>query len=338
MSEIVPVSGPMISRPKARVKRSEAARTAAGEGQAGPGKFDKPGPARLKSWTDMRSTGWLRFAMGLLALGAAAALSSGCRTGARTVPPPAPALEAPSRPAHPALAGAPLAHMGYTIQAGAFAVLDNARALAAQLTAAGLDAFYFPSGAGLFKVRFGNFPTQEAALAEAKSLKAQGRIGDYFIVGPADYAVTRPSLTKPPADISPPPAVVIRERLVETAKSFIGVEYAWGGTSTRSGFDCSGLVRAVYQLNGLAMPRSVGDQYQAGAPVAADRLTKGDLVFFTARPGGPLSHVGIYIGDGVFIHAPGSGKYVRRESLDSAYFKAHLAGCRTYLSEGSSSR
>ena len=81
------------------------------------------------------------------------------------------------------------------------------------------------------------------------------------------------------------------------------------------------------------MPRLVGDQYQAGTSVPGDKLRKGDLVFFTAVPGGSLSHVGIYIGDGVFIHAPGSGKYVRRESLDGAYFKAHLAGYRTYLAE-----
>ena len=270
-------------------------------------------------------------------LALALALLTGCRPHARTVPPgpegARPSFAAPERPAPSGVPAESLSRMGYTIQVGAFAVLDNAIALAKTLTAAGLDAFYFPSGAGLFKVRFGNFPTQEAALAEAKSLKAEGRIGDYFIVGPADYAVTRPSLTKPPADVSPPPPSVIRDRLVETAKSFIGVEYAWGGTSTRSGFDCSGLVRAVYQLNGLAMPRLVGDQYQAGAPVPGDKLRKGDLVFFTAAPGGPLSHVGIYIGDGVFIHAPGSGKYVRRESLDSAYFKSHLAGCRTYLAE-----
>lgn len=265
-------------------------------------------------------------------LAAALALSSGCRTQARTVPPPSPNVAAsPVRPVTPGSPGEPLARMGYTIQVGAFSVLDNARALAETLTAAGLDAFYFPSGTGLFKVRFGNFPSREAALGRAGTLKAEGRIGDFFIVGPADYAVTRPSLTKPPVDVSPPPAAVLRERLVETAKSFIGVEYAWGGTSTRSGFDCSGLVRAVYQLNGLAMPRSVRDQYQAGAPVPADRLQRGDLVFFSASSGGPLSHVGIYIGDGVFIHAPGSGKLVRRESLDTAWFRSHYAGARLYL-------
>ena len=116
-----------------------------------------------------------------------------------------------------------------------------------------------------------------------------------------------------------------------TAESFIGVDYAWGGTSTRSGFDCSGLVLAVYQLNGLAMPRSVRDQFRAGSAVPGNRLGKGDLVFFTASPGGDLSHVGIYIGNGTFIHAPGSGKNVRRESLDSDYFRARFAGARGYL-------
>jgi cell wall-associated NlpC family hydrolase len=281
----------------------------------------------------MRLTQAVRLSAGLLA--AVLAVSWGCRTHPRTslAPSPAgrPSVEEPGRQAAPEAPGAPLARMGYTVQVGAFAVLDNARALAEKLSAAGLDAFYFPSGSGLFKVRFGNFPSRAEAAAEAGRLKAAGRIGDYFIVGPADYAVSRPSLTKPSADAAPPPASVVRERLVETAESFIGVEYAWGGTSTRSGFDCSGLVLAVYQLNGLAMPRSVREQYQAGAPVAADRLMKGDLVFFSATPGGPLSHVGIYIGDGTFIHAPGSGKNVRRESLATDWFRSHFAGARMYL-------
>jgi len=262
----------------------------------------------------------------------------GCGTHARTVPPPvspAPttpaAVEPPARPATSATADAALARMGYTIQVGAFAVLDNARALAETLTAAGLDAFYFPAGSGLFKVRFGNFPSRDAAVAEAGKLKEQGRILEYFIVGPADYAVTRPGASHPAVVAPAPSASILREKLVETAKSFIGVDYAWGGTTTRSGFDCSGLVLAVYQLNGLAMPRSVRDQYLAGTAVAGDRLMKGDLVFFAATPGGPLSHVGIYIGEGVFIHAPGSGKNVRRESLESGWFRSHFSGARAYL-------
>jgi gamma-D-glutamyl-L-lysine dipeptidyl-peptidase len=275
----------------------------------------------------------------LAAIVIAAGLSiiSGCRTAIRTTPPPGtpPSVYPPAPPpAAPAvLEKTTLAHLGFTVQVGAFAVPENARRLAESLNVAGLDAFYFPAEAGLFKVRFGNFPFRDAALEEARKLKAEGRIQDYFIVGPADYAVTRPGAKGPAVITAPPPASLLREKLVDTAKSFIGVDYAWGGTSTRSGFDCSGLVLAVYQLNGLAMPRSVRDQYLAGTAVAEDRLKKGDLVFFAGRPGGPLSHVGIYIGDGVFIHAPGSGKNVRRESLETDWFRSHYAGARAYLDE-----
>ncbi|MGB8958538.1 MAG: NlpC/P60 family protein [Candidatus Aminicenantales bacterium] len=279
---------------------------------------------------------------GIVILALALSWLPGCGTHARTVPLPAPrtpgpaapaAIEPPARPATSATADAALARMGYTIQVGAFAVLDNARALAETLTAAGLDAFYFPAGSGLFKVRFGNFPSRDSALEKARNLKAEGRIQEFFIVGPADYAVTRPGASHPAVVAPPPSASILREKLVETAKRFIGVDYAWGGTTTRSGFDCSGLVLAVYQLNGLAMPRSVRDQYLAGTAVAGDRLMKGDLVFFAATPGGPLSHVGIYIGEGVFIHAPGSGKNVRRESLESGWFRSHFSGARAYLDE-----
>ena len=269
------------------------------------------------------------------AVAIAVSLLAGCRTAARTAPPPVPNPAAPSpavaEPADRTAAEATLARMGYTIQVGAFAVLDNARALAGALAAAGLDAFYFPTESGLFKVRFGNFPTRDAAVAEAGKLKAAGRIGDYFIVGPADYAVFRPGPAGPAAPKPLPSGAGLRDRLVATAESFIGVDYAWGGTTTRSGFDCSGLVLAVYQLNGLAMPRLVKDQFQAGTPVAGDQLRKGDLVFFSASPGGDLTHVGIYAGDGAFIHAPGRGKQVRRESLEGAYFKAHFAGARIYV-------
>jgi len=266
----------------------------------------------------------------LAAIVIAAVLSvlAGCRTAVRTMPPATPP---PVYPPAPPPAAAPavlekttLAHLGFTVQVGAFAVPENARRLAESLNFAGLDAFYFPAEAGLYKVRFGNFPSHDAAAREAERLKAEGTIDAYFIVGPADYVAARPG----------PPllrAGDLRDRLAATAESFLGVDYVWGGTSAESGFDCSGLVRAVYQLNGLAMPRLVGEQYAAGSPVEDGQPRRGDLVFFSATPGGARTHVGIYIGDGAFIHAPGSGKKVCRESLASAYFRSHYAGSRAYL-------
>ena len=271
-----------------------------------------------------------RTAAGVAVLAFVLASFAGCRTGARTVPPPPPArpaagaVEIPAVPAAPASVGANLVRMGFTVQVGAFSVVDNARALAGALTAVGLDAFFFPAASGLYKVRFGDFPTRDAAVREAGRLRGEGLIGDYFVVGPESYAVAKPG----------PSAGVLRDSLAATAESFIGMDYSWGGTTSRTGFDCSGLVRAVYQLNGLDVPRSVADQYRAGEAVSGSGLRKGDLVFFSASPGGERTHVGIYVGDNAFIHAPGRGKKVRRESLGSAYFGSRYSGARTYLRPG----
>jgi len=91
------------------------------------------------------------------------------------------------------------------------------------------------------------------------------------------------------------------------------------------------LALAVYQLNGLSLPRTSADQYDSGTPVDKEELQKGDLVFFSNSWFGGISHVGIYIGDGRFIHAPGKGKVIRSESLASAYYQDHYRGARTYL-------
>jgi cell wall-associated NlpC family hydrolase len=249
---------------------------------------------------------------------------SGCRTGTRTVPslPPV-ASNHPS--ALPDLGGAPtnVTRLGYTVQVGAFSVLDNARTLARTLASSGLDAFYFPAESGLYKVRFGDFPSRDEAVQEARRLVSEARIGDYFIVPPEDQAILRLGQS----------GKGLRENLVETAASFIGVDYSWGGTTSLEGFDCSGLVRAVYLLNGLNLPRSAASQYQAGTAVPKDRLLKGDLVFFSASPGSGLSHVGIYVGKDAFIHAPGKGKKTCQESLESSYFKEHFCGARAYIKE-----
>lgn len=253
---------------------------------------------------------------GLVLFGVAVAWLSGCRAGVRIIPPSAP----PTIPASTAPSAA-VTRTGYTVQVGAFSILDNARRLAQSLNDIGLDAYYFSQGPGLYRVRFGDFPSREAAVREAKRLVEQDLVEGYFIVGPEDQPVYRRSLS----------GEDLREKLVATAESFIGVDYTWGGTSRPEGVDCSGLVRAVYQLNGLSLPRSMANQYQAGTTVARDRLQKGDLVFFSASPGRPISHVGIYVGGNVFIHAPGKGQKVREESLDGLYFRERFSGARAYL-------
>lgn len=211
---------------------------------------------------------------GLILFGLALPWFSGCRAGVQVVPPSAP----PTIPA-PAAPSVAVTRTGYTVQVGAFSILDNARRLAQALNDIGLDAYYFSSGSGLFRVRFGDFPSRDAAVREARRLLERELIEDYFIVGPEDHPVFRRSLSGDD----------LREKLVATAESFIGVEYTWGGTSRPEGVDCSGLVRAVYHLNGLSLPRSTTDQYRAGTAVSRDHLQKGDLVFFSVSPGRPIS-------------------------------------------------
>lgn len=250
---------------------------------------------------------------GLILLGIAVAWFSGCRADVRVAPPsPPPAIDP---------AGAAVVRTGHTVQVGAFSVLDNARRLVRALNDIGLDAFYYPQRSGLYRVRFGDFSSKEAAVREAERLVERRLIEDYFIVRPEDQPVHRLSL----------PGGGLRESLAATAERFVGVEYTWGGASMREGVDCSGLVQAVYRLNGLNLPRSTADQYRAGALVSRDRLRKGDLVFFSGSPGRTASHVGIYVGENVFIHAPGTGKSVREESLDSDYFSRRFSGARAYL-------
>jgi hypothetical protein len=215
-----------------------------------------------------------------------------------------------------------LEKMGYSVQVGAFGSLDNAVRFEGSLEARGVDAFYFLHDSGLYKVRFGNHSTYGAARAEAESLQAQGLIGDFFIVSPEDYTVAK----DPAVD-----AGGLRSNLVSTAHRFIGVPYRWGGTSADKGFDCSGLTLVCYRLNGLNLPRVSYNQYAAGRSVSKSQLRKGDLVFFATNGGRKVSHVGMYIGGGKFIHAPRKGKTVRIASLSNSFWRRTYVGGRTYL-------
>ena len=108
-------------------------------------------------------------------------------------------------------------------------------------------------------------------------------------------------------------SVPIGVRAVEYAKRFIGVPYSWGGSSPR-GFDCSGLVRYVYEKFGIDLPHSSYADFDLGRPVGRWALKPGDLVFFNG-----VGHVGLYIGHGRFIHAPHSGTAVQISSIDSGW-------------------
>ena len=115
-----------------------------------------------------------------------------------------------------------------------------------------------------------------------------------------------------------------RQQLVEIARAQICVPYRFGGTQPGSGFDCSGLVYYSYRQAGVAVPRTVAQQMRFAAPVSAAELRPGDLVFFdTSYKGG---HVGIYIGEGRFVHAPSSGGRVREEHLEQPYWHRRWIG------------
>jgi cell wall-associated NlpC family hydrolase len=215
-----------------------------------------------------------------------------------------------------------LAHMGYTIQVGAFSNVENAARLTDLLKDRGLEAFYYVAREGLYKVRFGNYSSKVMARESAENLRSSGVINEYYIVSPDEYAVAKQHSHG---------NMYIRGEIVKTARSFIDVPYLWGGSSSDSGFDCSGLAMTVYQLNGLNLPRSSREQYEAGAPVEQNDLLRGDLVFFSTAGGEKVTHVGIYTGEGRFIHAPGRGKKIRVDSLWRSYYKKRYLGGRAYL-------
>jgi cell wall-associated NlpC family hydrolase len=207
------------------------------------------------------------------------------------------------------------------IQAGAFAQVDNAVRLSESLQAQGLEATYYASTQGLYRVRFGNFPTKEAARIRAEALRSAGVIREFYLVAPEEPSV---SVIRPANEQG------LRNNLVETARNYIGVPYLWGGTSAQ-GFDCSGLTMSVYRLNGLQLPRTSRDQYETGSAVSLDNLRPGDLLFFSTNGSGRVSHVGLYAGDGTFIHAPSRGKTISQERLSDTYYRKAFVGARTYL-------
>lgn len=201
--------------------------------------------------------------------------------------------------------------------------MENAVRLERNLKAKGIDAYHFLHESGFYKVRFGDHSLYAEARTEAERLRAQGLIDNFFIVIPEDYAVAR---EKGGANHS-----FLRKELVATAKRFLGVPYRWGGEDRYNGFDCSGLTMVSYRLNGLKLPRNSRAQFKAGRVVKRGNLRPGDLVFFATKGGTRVTHVGMYVGNDQFIHAPRPGKTVRIARLSSKYFLKTFVGAKTYL-------
>jgi len=121
-----------------------------------------------------------------------------------------------------------------------------------------------------------------------------------------------------------------RGRLVaDSAQHFLGSRYVWGGTGPQ-GFDCSGFTQYVMKQHGVEVPRNSYEQFEVGQAVAREQLQPGDLVFFSTYAPGP-SHLGIYIGDGKFVHALNQQTGVTTSELDADYYRERFLGAKRVL-------
>jgi cell wall-associated NlpC family hydrolase len=249
-----------------------------------------------------------------------------------------------------------ISRLGYAIQMGAFADVKNAERFTTRLQAKGLDAFYYRKDNGVYAVRFGDFPSKDKARTAAKKLVSDHLIDSYYIAPPNEVVFSRPKEAgiqkSPPEEIRTPREplrpVVPKEYpartpshtakgdkdmgaiAARTAERFVGIPYRWGGENVVDGMDCSGFVRAVYNLCGLSIPRTSRDQFKAGESVAKEGLQDGDLVFFGSSENS-INHVGIYIGNGRFVHAPRRGEEIRVTAVDESYFVKRFVGARRYF-------
>jgi murein DD-endopeptidase len=131
---------------------------------------------------------------------------------------------------------------------------------------------------------------------------------------------------QPASAVAPPVAAAlsIGDDIAVRAISQLGKPYVWGGADL-TGFDCSGLVRFIYDQVGIDVPRTAAEQFSAAKPIELSGLKPGDLLFFRTQ-GRRISHVAIYTGEGRFVHAPRTGLPVEFRELDDEYYRPRLAG------------
>lgn len=124
------------------------------------------------------------------------------------------------------------------------------------------------------------------------------------------------------------------QELMLHSMGLVGTPYRWGGSSTATGFDCSGMIQFVYKnALGVSLPRSARDMAAASRKIPDNQLKAGDLVFFNTGGSSQYSHVGLYIGNGEFIHAPSSGKTIKTEKLSTPFYAKNYLGAHTFFTE-----
>jgi gamma-D-glutamyl-L-lysine dipeptidyl-peptidase len=227
--------------------------------------------------------------------------------------------------------------LGYSIQIGAFARYENAERLAAKLQDQGIDAYFFKKDDGVFAVRFGDYSTRSQARQAAKALAVSRIIESYYITAPVAAPLpsagsTAPAnASKPAPKSSPQPkqAHELGEVAARTAERFVGIPYKWGGNTVVEGLDCSAFVKAVYYLCGINIPRTSAEQFKAGKMIPENDLADGDLVFFGHD--NQVSHVGIYVGNGRFVHAPQRNDEIKVAELQKPGFSKRFLGARRFF-------
>jgi len=177
--------------------------------------------------------------------------------------------------------------------------------------------------------------TRSATAASAATAATAATIATATVASPliSDGATLSPPVAvttaKAPSGISA--STDFAAEVVFRALSLLGVNYRFGGNSPTSGLDCSGLVRLVYsEVTGLILPRRSDEMSRVGGSIDKSELQPGDLVFFnTLRM--PFSHVGIFIGNGQFVHSPSSGSTVRVENMNLSYWQSRFNGARRLI-------
>lgn len=250
---------------------------------------------------------------------------------------------------------AEISKLGYSVQVGAFSKVDNAERLASKLQDKGIEAYYFKKENNVFAVRFGNYATRKEAKKAVKELAVSKLVDSYYIASPiskniqpltadtVDSADTVPPVASadPAVTTSAPPAAPSKpikkpkhdtemgDIAARTAERFVGIPYKWGGNTVVEGLDCSAFVKSVYYLCGVNIPRTSAEQFKVGQHIPLEELVDGDLVFFGHN--NQVSHVGIYVGHGKFVHAPKRNDEIKIAELARPGTTKKYLGARRYF-------